>query len=180
MTEPSLNVLTLPNILVTQGCWICIQTPTYSGPVPAMVTFRVLGHQYLSGEVVLEQPKKILESSGGRLAAVAAVSSATLEASCADWDRELADESVDDPVLSAVPTLLLSGTYDPITPPEYAEHAAAGLVNATIVVQDGRGHGIWFGSDCIAQLVQLFVEDPARTLDTSCADPGEPIEWARP
>lgn len=110
----------------------------------------------------------------------AAVSSATLEGSCADWDRELADESVDDPVSSALPALLLSGTFDPITPPEYAEHAATSLVNATVVVQDGRGHGIWFGSDCIAHLVQLFVEDPARTLDSSCADQGEPIEWARP
>ena len=54
------------------------------------------------------------------------------------------------------------------------------LANATTVTQDGRGHGIWFGNSCIAGIVQQFVADPLRTLDTSCADVGVPVDWAAP
>ena len=83
------------------------------------------------------------------------------------------------PVSSDLPTLLLSGTFDPITPSTFAD-AAADLPNATTVTQDGRGHGIWFGNSCIAGIVQQFVADPLRTLDTSCADAGVPVDWAAP
>jgi pimeloyl-ACP methyl ester carboxylesterase len=76
--------------------------------------------------------------------------------------------------------LLLSGAFDPITPSTFADAAADLLPNATVVAQDGRGHGIWFGNSCIAGIVQQFVADPLRTLDTSCADAGVPVDWAVP
>ena len=76
--------------------------------------------------------------------------------------------------------LALSGTFDPITPSTFADAAADLLPNATTVTQDGRGHGIWFGNSCIAGIVQQFVADPLRTLDTSCADAGVPVDWAAP
>ncbi len=110
----------------------------------------------------------------------AAVAAASLEGICGDLDHESAPPAAGEPVESSLPALLLSGRFDPITPPEYAEDVAARLENATVVEQDGRGHGIWFGSDCIAQIVFLFVEDPAREVDTACADDGDPVEWARP
>jgi pimeloyl-ACP methyl ester carboxylesterase len=109
-----------------------------------------------------------------------AVAVVSLEESCDGWETVPAAADVDDPVFSAVPTLLLSGEFDPITPPIYADRVADRLDSATVVTQGGRGHGIWFGSECIAQLVQLFVADPARELDTTCADSGLPVEWARP
>ena len=62
----------------------------------------------------------------------------------------------------------------------FADDAADLLANATTVTQDGRGHGIWFGNSCIAGVVQEFVADPLRTLDTSCADVGVPVDWAAP
>ena len=42
------------------------------------------------------------------------------------------------PVASDLPTLLLSGTFDPITPSTFADDAADLLANATTVTQDGR------------------------------------------
>jgi len=110
----------------------------------------------------------------------AAIAAAGLAPLCEEWEREPADESADDPVQSAIPTLLLSGSFDPVTPSDFAVRAGQGLTQRTEVEQGGRGHGIWFGSECIAQIVQLFVADPARTLDTSCADDPFPVEWARP
>ena len=83
-------------------------------------------------------------------------------------------------MISNLPTLLLSGTFDPITPPAYAEQAATSLGFATKVTQAGRGHGIWIGDDCIGSIVEAFVADPARRLDTDCAEIGVPVDWARP
>ena len=110
----------------------------------------------------------------------AAIVSVPLSELCEEWGREPAPASVDDPVGSTLPTLLLSGAFDPVTPPDYATAAAVRLAEAHVVEQDGRGHGIWFGNACIGQLVQLFVADPVRDLDTSCADTPVAVEWARP
>jgi pimeloyl-ACP methyl ester carboxylesterase len=110
----------------------------------------------------------------------AAVSPLSLDEVCAEWDREPAPAEAGSPVFSAIPTLLLSGEFDPITPAVYAEQVAGRLDDATVVEQDGRGHGIWYGDECIAELVQLFVADPLRELDTGCANSGPAIEWARP
>ncbi|NDH23440.1 MAG: alpha/beta fold hydrolase, partial [Actinobacteria bacterium] len=99
---------------------------------------------------------------------------------CPAWEQGEAGAVVGTPVVSDLPTLLLSGTFDPITPSTFADAAADLLPNATIVTQDGRGHGIWFGNSCIAGIVQQFVADPLRTLDTSCADAGVPVDWAAP
>jgi pimeloyl-ACP methyl ester carboxylesterase len=110
----------------------------------------------------------------------AAVAAAGLDDACVEWDREAAGSVIASPVASSIPTLLLSGSFDPITPSVYADRVAARLDRATVVEQDGRGHGIWYGSDCIAEIVQHFVADPAAGLDTSCADDPVPVEWARP
>lgn len=103
-----------------------------------------------------------------------------LDEGCEEWERTPGAPAVAEPVVSTVPALLLSGEFDPITPPIYAENVADDLASATLVTQGGRGHGIWYGDECIAGLVQRFVEDPARELDTECAERGVVVEWARP
>ncbi len=110
----------------------------------------------------------------------AAIAPLPLAAVCDEWSRPPAPEVAGSPVSSSIPTLLLSGEFDPITPGVYAEEVADRLDAATIVEQQGRGHGIWYGDECIAELVQLFVADPLRQLDIGCADVGPPVEWARP
>ncbi len=111
---------------------------------------------------------------------VAALQAGPLEESCAAWDQDEAYEIAGTAVSSDVAALLLSGSLDPITPPSYAAAAAATLSASTQVVQAGRSHGIWFGNECIASIVQDFVADPARTLNTECADTPVAINWARP
>ncbi len=84
------------------------------------------------------------------------------------------------PVESAIPALLLAGGFDPITPADYARSAAEHLANSVVVEQPGRGHGIWYGSDCIGDIVLAFVSDPGRALDTSCAAQPASIDWSGP
>ncbi|PVE35222.1 hypothetical protein DC030_14750, partial [Enterococcus faecalis] len=40
---------------------------------------------------------------------------------CADWPQAVVPEELRQPVTAVIPTLLLSGNADPITPPQYAE-----------------------------------------------------------
>ncbi len=110
----------------------------------------------------------------------AALTSTPIAASCGIWDRGSAPAAAGTPVESDLPVLLLSGQFDPITPSVFADDAASRLSNATLVTQDGRGHGIWVGDACIASIVAAFVAEPGRDLDTSCADVGVPIQWAQP
>ncbi|MEZ5165426.1 MAG: alpha/beta hydrolase [Acidimicrobiales bacterium] len=109
----------------------------------------------------------------------------TLAASCEPWISVLGAAVVGESratgaVTSAVPALLLSGAFDPVTPAANAEHAGATLEQSTAVVQAGRGHGIWYGDDCIASIVTAFVAAPSAPPDTACAAAGVPVEWAAP
>jgi pimeloyl-ACP methyl ester carboxylesterase len=79
------------------------------------------------------------------------------------------------PVESTVPTLLLSGRYDPVTPPGLAEHAAATLDHARHVVAANVSHGVW-RHGCVPELMaEFFTAADGAGLDASCVD-----ELARP
>lgn len=65
-------------------------------------------------------------------------------AACEHWTKAPIPASFYEPVRSDVPTLIISGERDPVTPPEGGEQVARGLPNSRhLVVPDG-GHG-WFG-----------------------------------
>ncbi len=70
------------------------------------------------------------------IAATAADDLQSILDGCARWQVEPLPASVDDPVVSDIPTLLLSGRFDPVTPPAFAQAAAAGLSRH----QPGRSH----------------------------------------
>jgi pimeloyl-ACP methyl ester carboxylesterase len=99
---------------------------------------------------------------------------------CGPWRQPPAPASAAEPVRSDIPTLTLSGAFDPITPAEYGRDVATRLTRATVVEQAGRGHGIWYGDDCIATIVDAFVADPGGVVDTGCAAAGVPVEWEAP
>jgi pimeloyl-ACP methyl ester carboxylesterase len=88
---------------------------------------------------------------------------------CARWPVGAIDDGFKTPVVSDKPVLLLSGEYDPITPPAYAERVKAeGLANSVHVVGRGQGHGL-VGVGCVPRVLRSFLEDPTpSTLDASC------------
>ena len=89
---------------------------------------------------------------------------------CAQWPRGEVDADFHAPLAGAVPTLLLSGTLDPVTPPGDADRVAKTLRNARHLKLEGAGHG-QVDVPCMDRVLAEFFEkaDP-RTLDTSCLD----------
>ena len=107
----------------------------------------------------------------------AAVIGEGITAGCEQWPVAPSPPSVAEPVTSDLPVLLLSGRFDPITPPDFAAAAAEHLAAATSVVRDGSSHGIWGFDGCINRIVDDFVADPSSPVDTSCAEELRPLGW---
>lgn len=88
---------------------------------------------------------------------------------CRSWPAAPLPEGFDEPVRSTVPTLLLAGTRDPVTPAGFAEEVAAHLPNSVHVVVEGGGHPV--GGACIRRMQLTLVETGSvEGLDTSCVD----------
>lgn len=85
-----------------------------------------------------------------------------LQLICEVWPRGVADADIKDPLASDIPVLLLSGEADPVTPPAYAEQAAAGFTRARHLVGPAQGHGL-VGEGCVPRLIAEFAQgaDPA-------------------
>jgi len=72
--------------------------------------------------------------------------------------------------VSDKPVLLLSGQYDPVTPPRYAEQVAKTLSNSRHLVAKGQGHTP-MNVGCMPRLLKEFVETlQPKALDASCLD----------
>jgi pimeloyl-ACP methyl ester carboxylesterase len=87
---------------------------------------------------------------------------------CKLWPRGPVDADLHRPLHSAVPTLLLSGEADPVTPPADAERAARELTHARHLIVGGEGHG-QVVTGCVPKLMADFLDtaEPG-TLDASC------------
>ncbi len=71
-------------------------------------------------------------------------------------------------VRSDVPVLLISGERDPVTPPEYADHAAQHTPNRLHVVIPRGSHG--GAGDCTEKLIHDFTDRASvQGLDPTCA-----------
>ncbi|MCB0171621.1 MAG: alpha/beta fold hydrolase [Anaerolineae bacterium] len=99
---------------------------------------------------------------------------------CAIWQVDALGPFIDEPVVSDIPTLLLSGEFDPITPPENAAAAAASLTNSFNYVDAVGSHGA-FGSDaCANQIVEAFLNNPTVPPNASCLTQASPDNFVPP
>jgi pimeloyl-ACP methyl ester carboxylesterase len=93
-----------------------------------------------------------------------------LRAQCAVWPRGPAPADFHAPITSSRPALLLSGEFDPVTPPGYGDAVARTLDHSRHLVLRGQGHGVLVAG-CVPQLVARFISTAnARTLDARCLD----------
>ena len=87
---------------------------------------------------------------------------------CERWDSGRAGPIENKAVVSNVPTLVMAGEFDPITPPAWARHAAETLSNSTVVEYAGVGHGAGVVEGCPRDMLLAFLNDPTGTLDDTC------------
>ncbi len=80
---------------------------------------------------------------------------------CSVWPRGPVDADFNAPLHSDVPTLLLSGGNDPVTPAAYGELAAKSFSHGRHIKLPGQGHG-QLAVSCMPRLVAQFIE--ARSL----------------
>ncbi len=99
---------------------------------------------------------------------------------CDFWGAGTANAIEDQAVVSDIPTLVMAGEYDPITPVRWAELAASTLSNSTLVVIPATGHGVTGSDACANEIADQFIADPSIPPDTSCIDPSIVPYWVLP
>jgi pimeloyl-ACP methyl ester carboxylesterase len=89
---------------------------------------------------------------------------------CAFWPRGKVDDSFYEPLSSAIPTLVMSGEVDPVTPPSWGEHVARTLSNSKHIVMPGTGHTAG-GTGCGQRVMRSFIErGSVDGIDTACVE----------
>lgn len=99
-------------------------------------------------------------------------------AACKLWNVAPLPPTVDDPVRSPVPTLLFSGQFDPVTPPDYAAAAAERLSTSYSFVFPTGGHGAAFDGGCADQILADFLDNPGEKPVASCLNPQAQVDFA--
>lgn len=91
-----------------------------------------------------------------------------LRAQCEVWPRGQRPADFHEPLKSDIPSLLLSGQYDPVTPARYGEQVVKGLSRSRHLVAPGQGHLV-LGRGCVPRLVARFLDElQTETLDAGC------------
>lgn len=89
---------------------------------------------------------------------------------CKLWPRGPVDAELHSALHSDIPTLLLSGEADPVTPPIDAERAAEGLTRHRHLILKGEGHG-QLATGCMPIIAADFLDNAVPDkLDASCLD----------
>lgn len=89
---------------------------------------------------------------------------------CTCWGVAPADPQDRAPVKSDIPTLILSGSYDPFTPQSWGEYLARSLDGAHHLVFQGWGHAptSYWDEPCAMALAVDFFRDPTVAPSADC------------
>ncbi|NJK78908.1 MAG: alpha/beta hydrolase [Chloroflexaceae bacterium] len=87
---------------------------------------------------------------------------------CRIWKAGESGAIENQAVVSDVPTLVLAGDYDPITPPQWGQIAAETLSNGYYYEFPGFGHGVSVSGACPEGITRAFIANPSQAPDTSC------------
>jgi len=89
---------------------------------------------------------------------------------CAAWGIDAPTVGQNIAAQSTVPTLLLTGTLDPVTPPEWATLAAETLPNSTVIELVNTAHATTF-THCGLQTAAVFFDNPNGVVSAACTNP---------
>jgi hypothetical protein len=99
---------------------------------------------------------------------------------CRLWGAGRAAPEENQPVQSDLPTLILSGGFDPITPGEWGRQVGRTLPHSTFVSFPPLGHGVSLEAGCAERVASAFLGQPSTTPDSSCAGQLPPPAFTPP
>lgn len=101
-------------------------------------------------------------------------------AQCELWGVPAADSIENEPVSSPLPTLILNGALDPVTPPTYASMVHDHLPNSFYYEFPALGHDVFFSDPCGREVTLAFLDDPKTAPQPECLDNLHPPEFVVP
>ncbi len=89
---------------------------------------------------------------------------------CKNWGAVAPSPEETAPVVSDIPTLVISGKYDTVTPPAWGRLLASHLSRSFFYEFPNQGHCPTFadGTKCALGLVLDFLDDPSRAPNSMC------------
>jgi pimeloyl-ACP methyl ester carboxylesterase len=100
-------------------------------------------------------------------------------ADCEIWQVEPMPQIETERVTSDLPTLVLAGEYDPVTPPTWAVSATKGLSNSYYYEFIGMGHGVSL-QRCPERIMLTFLDDPTLQPQDNCIRRLDPPRFVLP
>lgn len=98
---------------------------------------------------------------------------------CEHWPSGEASADAAEAVWSEIPTLVMAGAYDNLTPVSWNKSAFMSLANSQFLLFPMAGHGTIAYSACAQEIGNAFITNPSAPLDTACIADLEP-EWVMP
>lgn len=89
---------------------------------------------------------------------------------CQDWINDPADPVENTPVISDIPTLVLTGHFDSITAPSWNLDTANYLENSFYYEFPNMAHGVLRYNNCALGMGLEFLNDPESEPDSSCLE----------
>jgi pimeloyl-ACP methyl ester carboxylesterase len=90
-------------------------------------------------------------------------------AECKVWPHRAMPAGFHAAFKSSIPTLLISGERDPVTPPANADEVLKGLSDGRSLVVKGLGHAEAINAGCMPDLVEQFIDKlQPKELDAQC------------
>lgn len=96
---------------------------------------------------------------------------------CEIWPKGEIPSDYKTPLVSSVPTLILSGEADPVTPPENGELLLQSFSSGRHLIAPGQGHNVIIRG-CLPRLAAEFVESADQAaLDAGCVEAIQPAPF---
>lgn len=99
---------------------------------------------------------------------------------CQVWVKQLPVTAMNQPVTSDLPSLILTGINDPVTPPSYAQLAASHLSHSFYVEFPSTGHDVLGNNPCANLLAEAFLDQPEKAPKASCLSQPQRFKFASP
>ncbi len=87
---------------------------------------------------------------------------------CALWDVQKAPDRLESMPDREIPTLLMSGQFDPVTPPANGDLVLKSFPKGQHLVDPVGGHGVIFSDGCTRSILKDFLNGPEQEVDAAC------------